>query len=61
MNNGDVIMAENLRFWPGEEANGTEFASCLAKLGDVFIADAFLHAPRPCIDTGYYKSRSLCG
>ena len=46
MNNGDVIMAENLRFWPGEEANETEFASCLAKLGDVFIADAFSAAHR---------------
>ena len=46
MKNGDVIMAENLRFWPGEEANETEFASCLAKLGDVFIADAFSAAHR---------------
>lgn len=39
--NGDIMMAENLRFWPGEEANDAEFASMLSSLGDVFIQDAF--------------------
>lgn len=39
--NGTVMMAENLRYWPGEEANDPEFAALLSRLGDVFIQDAF--------------------
>ena len=38
--NGDIMMAENLRFWPGEEANDARFAM-LSSLGDLFIQDAF--------------------
>lgn len=43
---GHCILAENLRFWPGEEANDDDFAKSLSKLGDVFIADAFSAAHR---------------
>ena len=43
---GDVMMAENLRFWAGEEGNDDAFAERLAALGDVFIADAFSAAHR---------------
>lgn len=43
---GELIMAENLRFWPGEEKNEAAFAQSLAALGDVFIADAFSAAHR---------------
>jgi 3-phosphoglycerate kinase len=39
--NGQFLMLENLRFHPGEEANDPVFASQLAKLGDVFVEDAF--------------------
>ena len=39
--NGEIMMAENLRFWPGEEANDAEFSAMLSGLGDVFIQDAF--------------------
>ena len=46
MADGDVVMAENLRFWAGEEANDDAFAASLARLGDVFIADAFSAAHR---------------
>jgi phosphoglycerate kinase len=38
---GDVIMMENLRFHPGEEANDAEFAAALARLGDIYVGDAF--------------------
>ena len=38
---GEVLMLENLRFHAGEEAGDTEFAQSLAKLGDVYINDAF--------------------
>ena len=43
---GDVLLLENLRFHPGEEANDDHFASELASLGDVFINDAFGTAHR---------------
>ncbi|OHC07807.1 MAG: phosphoglycerate kinase, partial [Planctomycetes bacterium RIFOXYD12_FULL_42_12] len=38
---GDVIVLENLRFYPGEEKNDPSFAKELASLCDVFIQDAF--------------------
>ena len=44
--NGAVLMAENLRFWAGEEANDADFAQALASLGEVYIADAFSAAHR---------------
>jgi phosphoglycerate kinase len=34
-------MLENLRFYPGEEANDEQFASQLASLGSAFVNDAF--------------------
>ena len=43
---GDVMMAETLRFWAGEEGNDDAFAERIAALGDVFIADAFSAAHR---------------
>ncbi len=43
---GDVLLLENLRFHPGEEANDTRFASELASLGDVYINEAFGTAHR---------------
>jgi len=41
MNEGDIIMLENLRFHPEEEANDPDFARSLAKLGEVYVNDAF--------------------
>jgi len=38
---GEIVMLENLRFDPGEEANGRPFAERLARLGDAYIDDAF--------------------
>ncbi len=43
---GDVLMMENLRFHPGEEANDADFAAALAKLGDIYVGDAFSCAHR---------------
>ncbi len=37
----DVLLLENIRFHPGEEANDPEFAARLAALGDVYCNDAF--------------------
>lgn len=41
LNPGDVMMVENLRFNPGEEANDKDFAAALAKLGELYVGDAF--------------------
>jgi len=38
---GQVLLLENLRFHPEEEANDERFAQKLASLADVFIQDAF--------------------
>ena len=39
--NGGFLMLENLRFHPGEEANDPTFAAQLARLGELFVEDAF--------------------
>lgn len=46
MQNGDVLILENVRFHPEEEKNDPEFAKKLAELGDVYINDAFGSAHR---------------
>lgn len=46
MKSGQVLMLENLRFHAEEEANDPQFASQLARLGEVFISDAFGTAHR---------------
>ena len=46
LKDGDVLLLENLRFHKGEEKNDTPFAQQLAKLGDVYVNDAFGTAHR---------------
>jgi phosphoglycerate kinase len=41
MRNGDILCLENTRFYPGEEKNDPAFVAALAKLGDLFVNDAF--------------------
>jgi phosphoglycerate kinase len=43
---GGVILLENLRFHAGEEADDPAFAAALAKLGDLYVDDAFSAAHR---------------
>lgn len=38
---GEVVLLENLRFHPEEEANDPAFARQLARLGDLYVDDAF--------------------
>lgn len=38
---GEVLLLENLRFHPEEEAGDSDFAEALARLGDIFVNDAF--------------------
>jgi phosphoglycerate kinase len=46
MENGDIILLENVRFHAGEEKNDPELAKEFAKLADVFVNDAFGAAHR---------------
>ena len=46
MDNGDVAMLENIRFYKEEEENDAEFAKLLASLADVYVFDAFATAHR---------------
>ncbi len=46
MEEGDVALLENVRFQPEEEANEPKFAEALAKLGDLYVNDAFGTAHR---------------
>lgn len=41
MQNGDIVLLENLRFHAEEQGNDPEFASRLAALADVYVNDAF--------------------
>jgi len=46
LNNGDVLLLENLRFHPEEESNDPEFSTELAKLAELYVNDAFGAAHR---------------
>jgi len=46
MADGDMLLLENLRFHPVEEANDQAFARALAGSGDLYIDDAFSAAHR---------------
>ena len=41
MRNGQVVMLENIRFYPGENASNPEFTQALADIADVFVSDCF--------------------
>jgi phosphoglycerate kinase len=43
---GDILCLENTRFHNGEEKNDTAFAAALARLGDIYVDDAFSVAHR---------------
>ena len=46
MRDGEIVLLENLRFYPGEDANDGQFARDLAELCDVYCNDAFSLAHR---------------
>ncbi|MFN3976694.1 MAG: phosphoglycerate kinase [Aquificaceae bacterium] len=41
MKEGEVVLLENLRFHEGESKGSEEFAKALARLGEVYVSDAF--------------------
>jgi len=46
LQNGSVLLLENVRFYPEEEGNEASFAQALARLADVYVNDAFGAAHR---------------
>ena len=46
LKDGEVLVLENVRFHPQEEKNDPQFSQQLAKLGDVYVNDAFGTAHR---------------
>jgi phosphoglycerate kinase len=46
LKNGEVLLLENLRFYPGEEENDPDFSRELASLGELYVNDAFGTAHR---------------
>lgn len=46
MQDGDVLLLENVRYHAGEEKNDADFAKALAANGDLFVNDAFSAAHR---------------
>jgi phosphoglycerate kinase len=41
LKSGEVLLLENIRFHPEEEANDASFAQALARLADIYVNDAF--------------------
>ena len=46
MEEGDVLLLENVRFYPGETKNDPELAKAFAELADIYVNDAFGSAHR---------------
>ncbi len=62
---GEVILMENVRFYPEETKGDIDFARQLSKLGDYFVNDAFGSAHRAhsstTIITDFFKERKFVG
>jgi phosphoglycerate kinase len=46
LNEGDVLLLENVRFYPGEEKNDAQLSQAFAELADLYVNDAFGAAHR---------------
>lgn len=61
LQNGEILLVENLRFNPGETGNDPGFAEGLAQLGDTYVNDAFGAAHRAHASTvGVTKHFATC-
>ncbi len=46
LEDGDILLLENVRFYPGEQTNDPDFAKALSSLADIYVNDAFGAAHR---------------
>ncbi len=61
MQDGNVVLLENVRFYPDEEQNGEEMSKELARLADVYVNDAFGSAHRAHASTeGVTRHVDIC-
>src|SRR5690606_3253381 len=62
---GQILLLENLRFYKEEEAGDKDFSEKLAKLGDVYVNDAFGTAHRAHASTAviaqFFKDKKFFG
>lgn len=62
---GEVLLLENLRFYPEEEDGDENFAKELSKLGDIYVNDAFAMAHRDHASTspiaGFFPEKKFFG
>ncbi len=65
LENGEILLLENLRFHSEEEAGDQEFAEKLARWGDIYVNDAFGTAHRPHASTtvvaGFFPGKKCFG
>ena len=64
LDEGDILLLENLRYYPGETENDPDFAAKLAEFGDVYVNDAFGTAHRAHASTEgvtHYISKCAAG
>lgn len=65
LESGEILMLENLRFYPEEEAGDRAFAEKLSHWGDIYVNDAFGTAHRPHASTtiiaSFFKGRKCFG
>jgi phosphoglycerate kinase len=64
MKPGEVVLLENLRFHPEEEKNDAAFSAALARLGDVYVNDAFGSSHRAhasVVGVTKHMARCACG
>ncbi|MBU2515614.1 phosphoglycerate kinase [bacterium] len=64
LNSGDCLLMENIRFFPEEERNDSQFSKDLASLADIYVNDAFGTAHRAHASTtgiARYFEDAACG
>ena len=56
LRDGDIVLLENLRFYPQEEANDPDFAQNLSRLADIYVDDAFGSSTAPMLQSWVWLS-----